>query len=424
MNLGASVAAKLRWSSGKVPTIQNVEVLRGARQFASRAGAALLLDSSEPTALEGVGRPWDQVLDDIVACPAEQPSAQTFAGMAKAFRATVAPMARQVSTRGQQWRHWRSVLTIAIAHDVVNRLLPMTMETLEALSWQLLTLRCTPSHMEQIWGAIAQRHAAAKMVSPLAGPREYSNWKKALSVMQGRPSPMLFPIRKEHLWAMLSLPGLSTAPYVTQRNVLATALMVVCCSRVSEMAELQACDVLFDFDTWRGIPGYEGTAAIRIRKRKNDSIKKGLFPRIGRARKANTMFDLVAWLRFYMQKFGLMMHPRCTRPFQDRKRCPLCPPVFVKAERRGQQTAVSRLPCSRQNMTQAITRSLGLIHVNSRAFSGISARKGGLSTAIEAGVPEPILFMQSGHGQSKAARAYMNLNSPALLFDTWAAFGL
>ena len=42
-------------------------------------------------------------------------------------------------------------------------------------------------------------------------------------------------------------------------------------------------------------------------------------------------------------------------------------------------------------------------------FAGISTRKGGITIAIEAGVPQEILFLQSGHGQTRAARRYMNL---------------
>ena len=59
-----------------------------------------------------------------------------------------------------------------------------------------------------------------------------------------------------------------------------------------------------------------------------------------------------------------------------------------------------------------------------RLFSGISARRGGISTAIEKGVPEHILWMQSGHAQDSAARRYVRLGSPARLYETWAAFGL
>ena len=302
--------------------------------------------------------------------------------------------------------------------------MPMANETLSALSWQLILLGCSASHIGQAWGAIAHRHAVARVPTPLAGKGDYAKWRKSLGVMQGQPSPLKFPIRKEHLWALLALPGLATAPFVFQRNVLGTALTVVCCARVSEMAELQSCDVLFNFDVLRGTPGFEGTAAIKIRKRKNDVLRKGLFPRIGKALQEDTAFDLVAWLRSYLQQFDLLPHPECRRSFSDRDQCMLCPPVFVKALRRGTVTSPSRTACSRQNMSQNIVRALGYISVSPIGFSGISARKGGLSTAIEAGVPEAVLFMQSGHGQSKAARAYVDLGSPALLFDTWAAFEL
>ena len=52
----------------------------------------------------------------------------------------------------------------------------------------------------------------------------------------------------------------------------------------------------------------------------------------------------------------------------------------------------------------------------------ISARRGGLSTAIDAGVPEAILWMQSGHAQDVAARRYVQLRSPKLLYRMWEAF--
>ena len=64
----------------------------------------------------------------------------------------------------------------------------------------------------------------------------------------------------------------------------------------------------------------------------------------------------------------------------------------------------------------------GMEWVEGGDFSGISARKGhgGLSTAIT----EEILFIQSGHGQARAARNYIHLQDPARLFDTFRAFGL
>ena len=71
-----------------------------------------------------------------------------------------------------------------------------------------------------------------------------------------------------------------------------------------------------------------------------------------------------------------------------------------------------------------IVRGLSHVGFDTSLFSGISARKGGLSTAIEAGVPEHILWMQSGHAQDVAARRYVQLRSPTRLYETWAAFRL
>ena len=54
-------------------------------------------------------------------------------------------------------------------------------------------------------------------------------------------------------------------------------------------------------------------------------------------------------------------------------------------------------------------------------FSGKSMRLGGLSMAINARVPEPILYLQSGHGQAKAARGYMIPDDPSILYETGKA---
>ena len=56
--------------------------------------------------------------------------------------------------------------------------------------------------------------------------------------------------------------------------------------------------------------------------------------------------------------------------------------------------------------------------------NGVQLRKGGLTTAISADVSEEIAFLQSGNGQTRAARAYMHLQEPDSLFDTFRALGL
>ena len=88
---------------------------------------------------------------------------------------------------------------------------------------------------------------------------------------------------------------------------------------------------------------------------------------------------------------------------------------------RGRSFDLSRLPTA-DEASAMVVRALGHVGFNTALFSGISARRGGLSTAIEAGVPEAILWMQSGHAQDVAARRYVQLRSPKLLYHTWEAF--
>jgi hypothetical protein len=68
--------------------------------------------------------------------------------------------------------------------------------------------------------------------------------------------------------------------------------------------------------------------------------------------------------------------------------------------------------------------TLKLIGVDTCHYSGISMRRGGISAGLAARVPEPILFLQSGHGSNCAARNYMLPRDPHVLFETYLAFGL
>jgi len=78
----------------------------------------------------------------------------------------------------------------------------------------------------------------------------------------------------------------------------------------------------------------------------------------------------------------------------------------------------SRTAVTRQNVTSAVKSCIRMLDGDDQHFSGKSMRLGGLSMAINAKVPEPILFLQSGHGKAKAARGYMIPDDPSLLYDT------
>ena len=81
-------------------------------------------------------------------------------------------------------------------------------------------------------------------------------------------------------------------------------------------------------------------------------------------------------------------------------------------------------PMSRQQVTNAVLETLASIGVDNTNYSGISMRRGGISAGLAARVPEPILFLQSGHGSNCAARNYMVPRDPHVLYETYLAFGL
>ena len=172
-----------------------------------------------------------------------------------------------------------------------------------------------------------------------------------------------------------------------------------------------------------GFMQFLGTFALNIPVLKNDQARQGHHPRAGRS--VDPQLDLVCQLRNYMIHANLQPRQNCTKRSRPHARCPVCPPLFPLSSngRGGRDTFTTKAP-SPNSFSQMILQGLKAINVDTSAFSGACARKGGLSTAIEAGVPEVILWMQSGHSQDRSARSYITLNSPTLLFDTWAAFKL
>ena len=107
------------------------------------------------------------------------------------------------------------------------------------------------------------------------------------------------------------------------------------------------------------------------------------------------------------------------------RHCNVCLPLFpVLQKSAGNSILATSRHCSPQQISDGVKSVCTRFGANPAYFSGISTRKGGITIAIEAGVPQEILFLQSGHGQTRAARRYMNFTDPARLFETFQAFDL
>jgi hypothetical protein len=201
------------------------------------------------------------------------------------------------------------------------------------------------------------------------------------------------------------------------RARLLTVVATLACLRVNEVARLQVCDLWFDHLTSYRVPCFEGTCSVHINRRMNNTQRKGHYPALGRSQ--DPELDVVAQLRRWLELAGLAVHPRCAKRARPAAACELCPQLFPWIT-----AATTRRPCSRQQASDWIRWAVKQAGGDSSRFSGISARKGGISTAIEARVDETILYLQSGHGAALPARAYMQIASHARFLETFEAFGL
>jgi len=339
----------------------------------------------------------------------------SLADMAASFREHVSPSAAAPSTRAKDWTGWRAVLTWATARGALRQVLPMRRHTLDALIWEMLSCQCTSPVIKGVIDGIQARHRRFSLPSPLVGPRAYSRLIHSLTRFQGTQSPYKNPIFPAMVQAMMSKP---TSSLTNERNVLAACTATVEGLRPSEGSALQTCDIRFDFDLRHG-PQYRGTAAINVMARKNDQDRKGHHPRIGRSSRPET--DIVGRLRAFMTRCGTTPGPLCTKAARPHARCPVCAPLFPILLPGDIPRKLKPSPTSFSTM---ILQALKHAGANTRDYSGVCARRGCISTATEAKVPEAILWLQSGHAQTRSSRAYIKLAKPDLLFATWASFNL
>ncbi len=79
---------------------------------------------------------------------------------------------------------------------------------------------------------------------------------------------------------------------------------------------------------------------------------------------------------------------------------------------------------SRQQVTRGVIKSLELISMDTKHFSGLSMSRGGISAGLTAKVQEPVMFLQAGHGRGSAARNYMVPIDPSVWYELFSSFDL
>ncbi len=147
----------------------------------------------------------------------------------------------------------------------------------EGLIVQVQPARPGPTSIRNIWSAIEDRHRRFGYAPPLGMEGDFSRMARAVGSVRGQPSRLIFPIGVHHVQRLMELAGLTLTQ---KRDMLVCVLGTVACLRVGEVENLQLCDLKWGHDAaWH--TDYEGTMAVGVYKRKQDQVRKGLFPRVG-----------------------------------------------------------------------------------------------------------------------------------------------
>jgi hypothetical protein len=443
-NLGGGAAgAAPSWNPRTIiPTLASFAPIRA---LAARRGwniEAWLYDDGARVPLEACEGRWRPAVGALAFAPGLVPSE---AASLAAFNEHVRPLERAFRTRSKAVTHRRTILTWAIWKGVLHDLLPMSDDRVRAYIWDCLAFEASLPVLKHALDAIKGWHRHLGMRIPLDGPGDYRRVTTSLSRFQGVHRIIKFPIHAEAVRRLLLLPFPSHPPCAGVLppkparpgwkrcpvcwaflhrwfDCLAAVTATLICSRCLELGQLQVCDIWWNFDFLRGgWSQFRDGAAYNIKVRKNDQHRFGHQARVGVPKDGR--FDVLAQTKEACRQLQLHQHPDCDRRTDASVRCRACPPLFPRRIKNGTEFDLSR-PATSPEISAMIIRAMSHVGFDTSGFSGISARRGGLSTAIEAGVPEAILWMQSGHAQDLAARRYVELNSPALLYRTYEAFDL
>jgi hypothetical protein len=160
------------------------------------------------------------------------------------FSTQVMPAEPQQRTRVLYWTVWGQVLTFGMAHGTMDMLLPMAVGELRALEMEFLMLGVSAASIRNVLSAIGHRHRMAGLAPPLVERLAFKRMMKAVSSVGGTSSRLHFPIRAHHLWKLVRW----QQPSLVKRTAVVVCTGTVCCSRGSELANLQLCDLLWGHD--------------------------------------------------------------------------------------------------------------------------------------------------------------------------------
>ena len=193
VRLGAG-HARFAWSKTPMPALTNLAELGHASAFWGVDRQRILHDDSAPTELERADGNWGVVARRLGASGGG--TGATVASLASEFDRHLAPSIRKPRTRADYWRAWRLVVTWGVARKALGAVLPMSLTTLKALTWDLVCFAVPTSQVELVWKAVQARHRRFHLPPPMCEANQFSSWSKMLGSIRGRPVALKLPIQK------------------------------------------------------------------------------------------------------------------------------------------------------------------------------------------------------------------------------------
>ena len=417
-SLGPLLAPLAKWNKSTIPTITNIPDLLPARLDSPPNWHIALLSTPFTSPLDHTHGNYEQTLGRLsAATPSSVPA------MSRAFASVILPLGTAPGTRVKAWRNWCTCLTWAVGRNAADKILPMKPDVLHAMLWDFTSMGATKSTLKSIVDAVISRHRDAHLPSPVSGHMSYFRLTRCLGRLLGTQHPHKMGVTRDMIVRLLRYKPKNLVEY---RNKLVVCTLTMGCMRPAEGAQAQTCNVGFDSDFLKGLTQYKGCSTLTTLYRKNDQERKGHWMRFGKS--ADPELDINYQLGLFMDIAGTRPSKACSAATRRGRRCTACFPLFPKLVRGpgpGDSWVLHPDPVpSPALISSMVVSALRMIGVDTTSFSGVCCRMGGLTIATEGGVPESILWMQSGHAQDRAARRYVRLTNPDRLYDTWRAFRL
>lgn len=411
------------FSTAASPTLKSLDPLTSlVRQEVRTAVITRQGDETDGERLQGgvfvVG--WGVDVDDDDCCRLVAngwdllPSVEDLVDL---FSRVIEPAAWSPVTRSGYFAAWRCFVSFAVSQSSIGDVMPATGDLLRAFVSHLVMFNYAAGSVVSFLYAVKCRHVMYGHRFGISNV-ELARWVKSVRKLKQSEAKPKFPITAVHLKQVLALKHQSV---ISRRNATIVVTGTIMAARCAEVVALDVCDVRFGMD--REMPT---GVCVKIKFRKQDQCGKGLMCRIAPATKAGTGCP-VGLLREYMLENELVVQPGCTKGEEPTKPCHACGRLFRSTCRmKGSDFRLRATTATNHGMTKnsvrvAIDQVLSGIGLDTAGYSGKSMRKGGLSQAANAGVPEELRTRQSGH-LSVANRRYESY-TPTQLYRFSQAFG-